>query len=479
MTYAISVPTPFNDISELAESFYSRVDEERIMLPNPDAIPEGEWVQFHVTLADGSAALQGQGRCTGSYDNGEERAAEHRFDVVMDSLQLDEMGQIYFERILQVRAAYAGDEPQTGETQVPDEYAAASEEEAVAYAEEPAEEAAEYTEVADESFGGFAEEPVEADEYAAAPVELAEAPVEEEEALADDFAYAAEAPVEEFSFDDEPAEVEAVEAYVSEPAPAAAEVDASEWEEPSGATELGSIEEYIEAPVLATPATSRIYDLPPPTTPDPLPSPHAVAEALTRPVLHASWSPEPLPRPEPSASSGHFQYAMGAGLPQPPEPPRPDLDPSMRVAPAPRAGDPHAGAVFAQAVEGGEYAEAGYAEAGYAEAGYAEAGYAEAEVQAGYSEEEYEAEEGYADTTAHEGSEEEAYEGEESWDDEEEDGGEYEASDYSAYGEDSTLDAEGYVAGGQEETRQVDLTGLPEDIEIGDETMQVELPEES
>ena len=71
MSYAISVPTPFNDISELAENFASRVDDERLMLPHGDVVPEGEWVQFAVTLADGSAALSGLGRCTGSYDNGE------------------------------------------------------------------------------------------------------------------------------------------------------------------------------------------------------------------------------------------------------------------------------------------------------------------------------------------------------------------------------------------------------------------------
>src|SRR5690606_31553238 len=91
----------------------------RVMLPNPEPIPEGEWVQFSVTFADGSPALNGVGRCTGSYDNGDAVAPEHRFDVVLDSLELDEMGQVYFERILMVRAQLAGGaEPTTGEVDV-------------------------------------------------------------------------------------------------------------------------------------------------------------------------------------------------------------------------------------------------------------------------------------------------------------------------------------------------------------------------
>lgn len=396
MTYAISVPTPFNDISELAESFYSRVDEERIMLPNPDAIPEGEWVEFHITLADGSAALQGQGRCTGSFDNGEERAPEHRFDVVMDSLQLDEMGQIYFERILQVRAAYAGDEPQTGETQVPAETGYAS---------------ADFEAV--EEAG---------DDYAAAAAYAAEPEPEE---------YAPPEPAP-FDLADEVDEVEDFTPPPAAPArpparpPLVEEVEASDFDEPSGATEIGSIEEYIEAPVLATPGQSRIYELPPPVAPDALPSPHSVAEVLTRPVLHASWSPEPAPRMDPSPSSGLFLYAMGAGLPQPAEPPRPELDPSLRIVRAPVPSDPHAGAIFAET--SAEYAES------------------------------------YGDTTAHE----DADEARAGWEDDEEYG----------YGDDSTLDAEGYGAGAQEETRQVDVSGLADDVDLGEETMQVEIPEE-
>ncbi|MBX3271279.1 MAG: hypothetical protein KF729_13515 [Sandaracinaceae bacterium] len=431
MTYAISVPTPFTDISELAENFYQRVDEQRLMLPNEDAIPEGEWIEFHVTLADGTAALQGHGRCAGSIDNGEDRAPEHRFDVVMDELRLDDLGQVYFERILQVRAAYAGDEPQTGEIGVGDEYAEAG-------------------------YEGEALEAAEAVEDVAAEDEVADAFAY---AVEDTPAYEEPPAYEPRAYDEAPPAYEAAPAY-AEPAAADAALDealdeldsglveADEWEEPSGATEVGAIEDYLPraaapaapAVTLAAPGESRIYELPPPVTPSPLPSPHSETAVLTRPVLHASWSPEPLPRFDASPSSGHFQYARGAGLPQPAEPPRPALDPSLVITRAPRLGDPHAGAIFAEA-------------------------YADEDEDAG----EYAADDGEAQYAAAPAfAEPPAAEPPQEWDAEEE-------GAYDEYeDEESTYDAEGY-AGVPEETRQVDLGGLPD---YGEETMQVEIPEE-
>jgi hypothetical protein len=291
MSYAISVPTPFNDITELAESFSSRVDEERIMLPNDQEIPEGEWVRFEVTLADGTAALAGTGRCSGTYDNGEDRAPEHRFDIVMDQLELDEMAQVYFERVLMARGA-AGEQP-TGELVAP-----------------PPEE----EDVGDDT--------VAVDELAAA--------VEEPEP--------------------EP-----------EPEPLVPEYDASapaEWEE-SAPTELGELGQVKKppaaAPVAAAPVSARsaapaapprletpagaIYELPPPTKPGELPTPHGNGTVLTRRHVDSSWAPIPAERPEPGASTGYFQYGQGV-LPAPAQPPRPNLDPSLRVAPAPRPGQP-------------------------------------------------------------------------------------------------------------------------------------------
>lgn len=121
MTHAIELPTPFEDVNELAQSFASRVDEERLMLPNAQAIPVGEWVRFAVTLGDGSAALSGLGRCSDCIDRGHEHAPEHRFDVVLDALELEEMAQVYFERILMARQAQAGGDPVTGQVDLDEE----------------------------------------------------------------------------------------------------------------------------------------------------------------------------------------------------------------------------------------------------------------------------------------------------------------------------------------------------------------------
>lgn len=269
MSYSISVPTPFTDINELAESFSSRVDEERLMLPNDQEIPEGEWVRFEVTFEDGTAALAGTGRCSGCYDNGDDRAPEHRFDIVLDALELDEMAQVYFERLIVARQSMAG-EASTGQVAAPPP-------------EEP-----------------MSDDTVAVDEMPSEP----------------------EAPVPQFD--------------ASAPA---------EWEE-SAPTELGALPEQPQPrkskqpaapPARLTAPVGAIYDLPPPTKPGELPSPHANGSVLTRRHVAASWAPIPAERPERGASTGYFQYGQGV-LPAPAAPPRPNLDDSLRVAPAPRPG---------------------------------------------------------------------------------------------------------------------------------------------
>ncbi len=385
MTHAISLPTPFTDISELAESFASRIDEERLMLPHHEPVAEGEWVQFAVTLADGSGALVGVGRCTGSYDNGEDRAPEHRFDIVMDSLDLDEMGQIYFERILQVRAAQMGAEPQTGEVNVDEaeqalaaeEAVAAAEEYAPAYGEAPAaDEAPAYEAPAYEAAPAYEEPPA----YDAAPAY--------EEPLADAPAYAEPAGEAAPPYE-APAAYDAPPAYDEAPygqpdasayeapadAPLYEEPAADGWDDP-GHTQIGDAGKLLaeaRGERLAAPVHA-IYELPPPTAPGQLPSPHANGAVLTRRFVTATWSPEPAPRPDPSPSSGLFQYGDG-GLPQPAQPPRPAIDPSLRVMRAPRPGDPHSVAMMRSAAAAGGAAAVAYAEEAYeapADEGYAE-----------------------------------------------------------------------------------------------------------
>jgi len=56
---------------------------------------------------------------------------------------------------------------------------------------------------------------------------------------------------------------------------------------------------------------------------------------LTRPARTMHWQPSPPRRPTPKPASGMFRYGL-TGLPRPERPPRPELDPSHYVAPAPR-----------------------------------------------------------------------------------------------------------------------------------------------
>ncbi len=516
MTYAISVPTPFNDISELAESFASRADEERLMLPNHEPVTEGEWVQFVVTFADGSSALAGVGRCSGSYDNGEDRAAEHRFDVVMDSLDLDEMGRVYFERILVVRASQMGGEPTTGEVQLDEGYEqgevqaapaeayaaepeAAPEYDAGAYAEaaaegqayegEPAAEApAEayvdpqaYAEPAPDAYAeapveAYAEAPVEA--YAEAPVEAyAEAPADAQyaEAYADPQAYA-EAPADAYveaqpdAYAEAPADAQAyAEQPIEAPPEALTASAADDWDDPSEATQMGDIASIMgDGERLAAPVQA-IYELPAPTAPGMLPSPHANTAVLTRRHVEASWSPQPMLRPDPGPSSGLFQYG-DAGLPKPAHAPRPQLDPSLRVVRAPLPSDPLAAPMASAAVADAyaevppAYDEAAPAEApaAYDEAAYAEEAYAEAPA---YDEQ---AEEAHAE--AQPAYDEAAYAADDYAEEQVEAVEEvYAANDVTEVPQEELADAADADFGALEgETRQVDIGGLDEPYTVDD-----------
>jgi hypothetical protein len=55
---------------------------------------------------------------------------------------------------------------------------------------------------------------------------------------------------------------------------------------------------------------------------------------LARPARVAHWQPAPPSRPTPRPVTGMFRYQAGP-LPKPPRPPRPQLDPALRVRPAP------------------------------------------------------------------------------------------------------------------------------------------------
>lgn len=125
MSNQLQIVTPFGELSELVEHFSQRVAEGRLMLPYPQPVEEGAWVQFQLTFADGAPAFEGTGKITGAYDNGEEHPAEYRFDLVLEELSFEGTNEVVYERMIMARDSLAGAEPGTGEVQVPDEVPAA------------------------------------------------------------------------------------------------------------------------------------------------------------------------------------------------------------------------------------------------------------------------------------------------------------------------------------------------------------------
>jgi hypothetical protein len=190
--------------------------------------------------------------------------------------------------------------------------------------------------------------------------EVSSVPSEHPPAAEAEVADADGAPMEvesgEFEAEEPVAEPEAAaQSPASEPPPehgqgpveSTAQVDLADVEDVSG----GSEDEFgFGEPVEAVPATGSIRPVAgdasappskaPPAPPEPPPGFHvgsmaADGGALMRPSRQPSWLPEAPPEPEPQASTGLFDYG-GGGLPVPSAPPRPDLDPSLRVAPAPQ-----------------------------------------------------------------------------------------------------------------------------------------------
>ena len=122
MTQVVTVHTDFTDLNQMAQGLVGRVDPVKVILPGPDPVDAGEWVQFAITLQDGTPGFAGVGRCVTAVDNGEDRSSHQRFDVVIDSLQFDSRGQQVFEHILTL-SGYAEDgtlaEPQEGTEDAP------------------------------------------------------------------------------------------------------------------------------------------------------------------------------------------------------------------------------------------------------------------------------------------------------------------------------------------------------------------------
>lgn len=309
MTQVLTIPTPFADVGELTENFAQRVDEERLMLPHPEPMPEGEWVQFNVLLGDGELALAGVGRVQGAFDNGEEHPAEYRFDVVLDSLQFEGMHEVMFERLLVARSTQIGDSPVTGEVSVEELEAHAA---AEAAAQQPQEEEAHAEELAEAA-------PTDAGwDHDGDAADVADV------AAAEDWHDAAPA---------------AALSDVDDDGDSTLAMEASAFDPGTGEVDVGDLEEMR---AVAPKPAARPPTAPYPTQarePGTLPSPHSFnGVALTRASLPAAWAPEPALRPEAAQSSGFFDYERG--IPRPASPPRPELDASLRVQGAPRPGAP-------------------------------------------------------------------------------------------------------------------------------------------
>jgi len=323
MAEPLIIATPFAELGELSEHFAQRVDEGRLMLPYPTGVDEGQWVQFQVLYADNSVAMEGTGKVSGAYDNGEEHPAEYRFDIVLEELSFDGTSEVVFERIVVARDSMASADPGTGEVSIAELEAA----------EAP-------VEVADE-FVGEIPEPiadVASDEAMFEDAEPGALHAAAPEAAALQAAEPADVGYEEAEAPHEPAYAPAhVAAYMASEEPA--EEVAEEVYEEAYAYEEAAPLAPARAP--AAPRANPGGAQPPPGT---LPSPHSFeGGVLTRPALPAAWEPTPAVRPDPAASSGFFDYAPAnqgrGGLPKPSAAPRPELPDEARVghAPAPTA----------------------------------------------------------------------------------------------------------------------------------------------
>jgi nicotinate-nucleotide--dimethylbenzimidazole phosphoribosyltransferase len=382
MSNVLTVPTHFEDISQLAEGLVERVDENKVILYGPEPFEDGAVIQFAVLLADGSPAFEGQGRVLTSIDGGEERDPATRYDVVIDSLELDGRAEVVLERILLAggEGSLAGEE--TGEVAVPEELAAEAAPVEEAAVEEPvAEEPVAEEPVAEEAAAADAAPDFEvAEDEATMVVDPSASDVEDVETAADpaDVAPADEPAPEEPAADagaaaDEwddvgaDADFEDVQPPAEAQADAGADLDAEAPADavegveaaadgdpaPEGAAAAAEAEEgdtladaearaMDDSASMADTSVERPADRAAPAPPE-APAPFEVARmgtngsALTRPSLALSWEPQAVPEPEAGPEGEGFRYQVGE-LPVPPAPVRPDMDPSYRVGPAPHPG---------------------------------------------------------------------------------------------------------------------------------------------
>ena len=254
----LTIQTPFADVVSLAQGYVNRADGERLLLPLPQAFPDGTGVRFVVLLADGTPAFAGAGLCSQVSDQGKAVPADQRFETLLDTLQFDERSRPVYDYIVAVRnASYA--QPAEGE-----------------------EAHAEHAEV----------EAGEVDTYEAVDDQAGVISSDSPQSYAEPSAQVLWSPDQ----------------------PNAYEPDSQSSWAPSG----------------PPPPEMDAQRAAPSFIPPPVPT-----GLLTRPARVAHWQPAPPRRPTPRPVTGMFRYQAGP-LPRPARPPRPQLDPSLRVRPAPK-----------------------------------------------------------------------------------------------------------------------------------------------
>lgn len=287
MTQVVTVHTDFADLNQMAQGLIGRVNETHVILPAQQPVDVGGWAQFTVTLSDGSPGLAGMGRCVTFVDNGEDRSAHQRFDVVFDSLQFDPRGQQIYTHILSLSGYEAGAEAsdEADERDESDEHSEDGEASDEQNAESAYEDAAPVDVSSDFSVTSVPPRMPDADDASEATV------IADRGALQAAIAAASRpgAP-QETTRPPAPHDVEDIH-----------DEQAESWFPPE--------------PTPLVPSAGYTAQL----------SEARVTQSTA--YAEASYTPEPL-------NGGSFHY--DGGLPFPAEPPRPVLDPALRVSPAPR-----------------------------------------------------------------------------------------------------------------------------------------------
>ncbi len=296
------VITTFSDVAELGQGYINRADGERILLPLKTQCEIGEGVRFIVHLADGTPAFAGAGRCVQASDQGPE-AGDDRYETLLDSLAFDDRSRPVYDYVVAVRqAVYAAGGPDAQAEAASAEAEVQADAEAIADAEAAMEDPTRFMPAYEETVDAGSAPP-------AAPVTFSEPTAE-----------ATNYETETVAADDDmgdPAETagfgEAVEAAVAV---------ASVRPAPMASTPPIAADAYLEDEAVVEPDPAEFVIKP------------LARGMLQRAAVAAHWQPTPPAPPRPSRRTGLFRYPPGA-LPVPARPPRPALDPSLWVQPAP------------------------------------------------------------------------------------------------------------------------------------------------